>query len=164
MLSGCGDDKKGKESMPFPFKKIGNFLCQNDKASLLKRCSFDKYRQICTTSGRNMPKKQQKSQAGKTSEDPTNVYSGPVTVKQDNSVIIKILAKPGITDEGVGVQIAAPPVEGQANTELVKYISKLLGLRKSDVTLETGSKSRAKTIVVNGLDRDTILDKLKSEI
>lgn len=158
--------------MPFPFKKIGNFLCQNDKASILKRCSFDKYRQICTTSGRNMPKKQQKSQAGKTSEDPTNVYSGPVTVKQDNSVIIKILAKPGakqngitdITDEGVGVQIAAPPVEGQANTELVKYISKLLGLRKSDVTLETGSKSRAKTIVVNGLDRDTILDKLKSEI
>lgn len=158
--------------MPFPFKKIGNFLCQNDKASILKRCSFDKYRQICTTSGRNMPKKQQKSQAGKTSEDPTNVYSGPVTVKQDNYVIIKILAKPGakqngitdITDEGVGVQIAAPPVEGQANTELVKYISKLLGLRKSDVTLETGSKSRAKTIVVNGLDRDTILDKLKSEI
>lgn len=158
--------------MPFPFKKIGNFLCQNDKASILKRCSFDKYRQICTTSGRNMPKKQQKSQAGKTSEDPTNVYSGPVTVKQDNSVIIKILAKPGakqngitdIIDEGVGVQIAAPPVEGQANTELVKYISKLLGLRKSDVTLETGSKSRAKTIVVNGLDRDTILDKLKSEI
>jgi hypothetical protein len=42
----------------------------------------------------------------------------------------------GIDDEGVGVQIAAPPVDGEANTELVKYMAKLLGLRKSDVSLD----------------------------
>ena len=43
---------------------------------------------------------------------------------------------PGITEEVVGIQIAAPPVDGEANTELVKYMSKVLGLRKSDVSLD----------------------------
>ena len=46
------------------------------------------------------------------------------------------LVSADIGEEEVGVQIAAPPVEGEANTELVKYMSKLLGLRKSDVILE----------------------------
>ena len=41
-----------------------------------------------------------------------------------------------ISRDGVGIQIAAPPVEGEANMELVKYIAKVLDVRKSDVTLE----------------------------
>ena len=41
-----------------------------------------------------------------------------------------------IGSEGVGVQIAAPPVDGEANTELVRYIASILGLRKSDVSLD----------------------------
>lgn len=43
---------------------------------------------------------------------------------------------PGITTEGVGVQINAPPSEGEANTELVKYMASVLGLRKSDVVFD----------------------------
>lgn len=82
---------------------------------------------------------------------------GPVYLDpKSGSVLIKILAKPGsktngitgIEDEGVGVQIAAPPIDGEANTELVKYLAKLLDLRKSDVSLDRGSKSRQKTIVL----------------
>lgn len=42
----------------------------------------------------------------------------------------------GITDEGVGIQINAPPTEGEANTELVKYVASVLGLRKSDIMLD----------------------------
>lgn len=38
--------------------------------------------------------------------------------------------------DGVSVQIGAPPVEGEANIELVKYISSVLGVRKSDVVLD----------------------------
>lgn len=40
-----------------------------------------------------------------------------------------------ISSEGVGVQINAPPTDGEANAELIKYVSKVLGLRKSDLTL-----------------------------
>ena len=41
-----------------------------------------------------------------------------------------------ISEEAVGVQIAAPPADGEANTELVKYLSKLLNVRKSDISLD----------------------------
>lgn len=83
--------------------------------------------------------------------------NAPVSTNKSGNVSIRILAKPGakqncitdITDEGVGVQIAAPPVEGEANTELVKYFSKVLGLRKSDVSLDRGSKSRSKILVIS---------------
>lgn len=62
------------------------------------------------------------------------------------------------------MQIAAPPVEGEANTELVKYMSKLLGLRKSDVTLDKGARSKNKTLVVTGTTKDEVLRKLQKEI
>ena len=37
----------------------------------------------------------------------------------------------------VTLQIAAPPTEGEANAELVKFLAKSMGLRKSDVELIT---------------------------
>jgi hypothetical protein len=43
---------------------------------------------------------------------------------------------PDIGNEAVGVQINAPPVEGEANTELVKYMAAVRGLRKSDISLD----------------------------
>jgi uncharacterized protein YggU (UPF0235/DUF167 family) len=47
-----------------------------------------------------------------------------------------VLFFPDIGNEAVGVQISAPPVEGEANTELVRYMAAVLGLRKSDVSLD----------------------------
>ena len=41
-----------------------------------------------------------------------------------------------ISTDGVGVQISAPPVEGAANIELIKYIAQVLGVRKSEVSLD----------------------------
>lgn len=84
-------------------------------------------------------------------------HSSPVSTDKSGNITIKILAKPGakqnsvtdISSEEISVQISAPPVEGEANTELVKYISKVLGLRKSDVTLSHGSRSRNKLLVID---------------
>ncbi|XP_059216113.1 UPF0235 protein C15orf40 homolog isoform X2 [Stomoxys calcitrans] len=44
--------------------------------------------------------------------------------------------------------LRAPPSEGEANAELVKYLSKVLNLRKSDVSLDKGSRSRNKVIMI----------------
>lgn len=85
------------------------------------------------------------------------VNTTPVSLNKSGNVSVKILAKPGakqncitdITEEGIAVQIAAPPVEGEANTELIKFFSKVLGLRKRDVSLDRGSKSRSKTLVIS---------------
>ncbi|XP_017071253.1 UPF0235 protein C15orf40 homolog [Drosophila eugracilis] len=83
--------------------------------------------------------------------------TNPITVDKGGNICIQILAKPGAKQngitgiglEGVGVQIAAPPSEGEANAELVKYLSKVLGLRKSDVSLDKGSRSRNKIILIS---------------
>lgn len=85
------------------------------------------------------------------------ITSTPISLDKSGNISLKVLAKPGskqngitdITCEGVGIQIAAPPLEGEANLELIKFLSKLLGLRKSDVCLDRGSKSRTKTVVIS---------------
>ena len=41
----------------------------------------------------------------------------------------------GVSAEGVGVQIAAPPTEGEANQELVRFLASVIGVRKSNVSL-----------------------------
>ncbi|CAH1796140.1 unnamed protein product, partial [Owenia fusiformis] len=82
--------------------------------------------------------------------------SSIVTMKKDGSFAINVLAKPGakqnmITDilpDQLAIQIAAPPVDGEANKELVKYVAKLLDVRKSDVSLDRGSKSRNKILSI----------------
>lgn len=98
-----------------------------------------------------------KAASAATATTPPATINTPVTLNKSGNIAIKILAKPGakqngITDigaEGVGVQIAAPPSEGEANAELVKFLSKVLGLRKSDVSLDKGSRSRNKVILIS---------------
>lgn len=102
-----------------------------------------------------------------------NVQEGPLRTDKTGNIQIKILAKPGakhngITDisfEGCGVQIAAPPVEGEANTELLKFMAKVLAVRKSDVSLDRGSKSRQKVIVVakEAITIERVLELLQRE-
>lgn len=46
------------------------------------------------------------------------------------------------------VRIAAPPVEGKANTALRDFLAKSLGVSKSAVVLEKGGSSRFKTFSV----------------
>ncbi|KFB45300.1 AGAP001528-PA-like protein [Anopheles sinensis] len=111
-------------------------------------------KKACKGSGKQSSKNTKPG--GESNNKPTT--TGPVYVDpKTGNVIVKILAKPGaktngitdVSEEGVGCQIAAPPLDGEANTELIKYLSKLLDLRKSDISLDRGSKSRQKTIVLD---------------
>jgi len=49
------------------------------------------------------------------------------------------------------VKLTAPPVEGAANTAIVKFIADSLGLRKSQIELVSGDKSREKTLRITGI-------------
>ncbi len=63
----------------------------------------------------------------------------------------------GFADEVLHIGIAAPPVEGKANKELIEFLSELLGIGRSSITIEKGASSRRKTIVVDGVDRARVL-------
>lgn len=52
------------------------------------------------------------------------------------------------------VRVRARPVEGEANTALIKLIAKTLGVPKSAVTLERGGQSRTKMLAIAGLSED----------
>ena len=66
----------------------------------------------------------------------------------------------GYEDGVLRVKIAAPPVQGKANRELIEFLSELLGVSKGSVTIERGATSRTKVIGVSRLSQDDILNRL----
>ena len=54
----------------------------------------------------------------------------------------------GKHDGRLKVRVNSPPVDGEANKELIKILSKSLGIAKSAIFLVAGESSRNKTLVV----------------
>jgi len=63
----------------------------------------------------------------------------------------------GFEDGVLRVKIAAPPVKGKANRELVDFLSKRLGVSKGSITIEKGLTSRRKVVAIEGLSKDEVL-------
>ena len=105
-----------------------------------------------------MGKKQQKSKVPE-SISKEDIASSPLKSGKDGKVLITISAKPGakvseiteVSESSIGISISAPPVDGEANTQLLKFLSQVLGVKKSDLCLESGSRSRSKVVSVSGV-------------
>ena len=70
-----------------------------------------------------------------------------------------------VFEDGVlRVKIAAPPVKGKANKELIEFLSGLLGISKSSVTIEKGATSRSKVIGISGLSQDDVARRLAARL
>ncbi len=54
-----------------------------------------------------------------------------------------------------------PPISGRANESLIKYLSRLLKVPKSNVVIVQGLKDRIKKVRIHGVNTDVILGKLK---
>jgi uncharacterized protein (TIGR00251 family) len=67
----------------------------------------------------------------------------------------------GLTDGVLQVKVAAPPVKGKANKELLAFLSRALGVKKSAISIVKGQTSRDKVIAIAGLGRDDILQILR---
>jgi uncharacterized protein (TIGR00251 family) len=57
----------------------------------------------------------------------------------------------GVREGALVVQLASPPVDGEANAELVETLARVLGVPKRDVALVRGATSRSKVVEVRGL-------------
>jgi uncharacterized protein (TIGR00251 family) len=49
------------------------------------------------------------------------------------------------------IALAAPPVDGEANTELIRLLADTLGCGKSAIEIVTGAASRSKLVAIVGL-------------
>jgi len=58
------------------------------------------------------------------------------------------------------VKLAAAPVDGAANDELIALLARTLKIPKRDISLVSGERSRTKRIRIAGLDREQALSKL----
>ena len=91
----------------------------------------------------------------------TNIMSG-------NHVNISLRVHPNaaknevveFSDGVLRVRIAASPVKGKANKELVAFLSKTLGLGRDSLTIIKGHTSHNKVIAVAGLSQEEVVVKL----
>jgi uncharacterized protein (TIGR00251 family) len=62
----------------------------------------------------------------------------------------------GVREGALMVRLAAPPVEGRANAALQALLAAALGVRRSQVSLRTGEKSRTKIVRVEGVRPEAV--------
>jgi uncharacterized protein (TIGR00251 family) len=93
-------------------------------------------------------------------------------VEKDFEVRALVRAKPrakksallGVRDGALAVAIAAPPVDGAANAELVSTLSRALGLPKSCVRIALGEGGRSKVIAITGLSAEDVRARLEAHM
>ncbi|KAF8018605.1 hypothetical protein BT93_H3486 [Corymbia citriodora subsp. variegata] len=99
---------------------------------------------------------------------PTESFPSCLRPVPPSSVAITIHAKPGsksasitdLSDEAVGVQIDAPAKDGEANAALLEYMSSVLGVKRRQVSIGSGSKSRDKVVIVEEVTVKSVFDAL----
>jgi uncharacterized protein (TIGR00251 family) len=95
---------------------------------------------------------------------------GPVrlVVTREGAVRVEVLAKPrarssriaGVRQGALVIQLAAPPVDGAANAELIEMLASTLGVPRRDVVLARGETARSKLVEVRGLAVDDLRARL----
>ena len=102
-----------------------------------------------------------KTGTGVPAEDFVRPTEGGVYVKLRVSPGAKSTAVKGLYGEGaIKLSVAALPVEGRANAEVARYLGRLFGLSRSEVTVVKGASSRDKLVFVSGLGPDEIRTRL----
>jgi len=76
-----------------------------------------------------------------------------VKAKGEDAVLLTLHVTPragktcfaGATENALRLRVKAPPVEGAANAECIRFLAKTFGVPKGSVQLVRGHKSREKT-------------------
>ena len=90
-----------------------------------------------------------------------------LTVKNQD-VIIDIHAQPGAKRSAVvgehggrlKIAIASPPIDGKANSALITFLAKTLGVSKSSVSILSGETSRQKRLIVHQINDQVCMEKI----
>lgn len=70
-----------------------------------------------------------------------------------------------IMDDGtIKIRLTAPPVEGEANKVLVKFLADILDVAPSRIEIVGGTTSRDKLVAITGLGGDEVQQKILSHI
>ena len=74
-----------------------------------------------------------------------------VTPRASHNKIVEVMG-----DGTIKIHIAAPPVDGEANEQLVKYLAEILNIPRSRIEIVAGVSGRDKLISVLDMDAETV--------
>ena len=85
--------------------------------------------------------------------------------EKNGSIVFRVRVVPrasrseivGEHEGALRVRIAAPPVEGAANEELVRLLAGTLGAPRRNISITAGQSSRLKTVRVAGIQAAALL-------
>ena len=81
----------------------------------------------------------------------------PAVAQQGEVLLLHLVIQPkasrdqiiGLHGEELKVAITAPPVDGQANSHLIKFLAKQFKVAKGQVTIVRGELGRHKTVAID---------------
>jgi uncharacterized protein (TIGR00251 family) len=82
-----------------------------------------------------------------------------VTPRASKNEIVEILS-----DDTIKVHITAPPVEGEANEALLKFLGQVLGVPVSRLDIVAGATGRDKIVSVIDMDAETVHAKILAHL
>ncbi|MEA1971521.1 MAG: DUF167 domain-containing protein, partial [Thermodesulfobacteriota bacterium] len=62
----------------------------------------------------------------------------------------------GVQGDALKIRITAPPVEGAANKECIRLLSDMLKVKKSQIKIIAGHRSKNKRVAISGINRKDI--------
>lgn len=63
----------------------------------------------------------------------------------------------GEHDGALKIKLAAPPVDGSANAELIKTLAKAFGVANRSVEIVSGQTSKTKQVKIKGVTKEILL-------
>jgi uncharacterized protein (TIGR00251 family) len=66
----------------------------------------------------------------------------------------------GAHGDRLKIRVAAPPVDGEANAELIHFLKKTLGIAANRISILRGTSSREKDVFCSGISESEVHDKL----
>lgn len=93
-----------------------------------------------------------------------------LTVTKDKRLGLKVLVQPkakktgvvGVHDGMLKIAVASPPVDGKANRAVKVFFADVFGLKKKDVQIVSGERSRKKVVELGDLKAPAIQKTLAS--
>lgn len=66
----------------------------------------------------------------------------------------------GFYGDAVKVRVAAPPIDGAANEELIRFLADCCSVSRAGISIDAGAHSRQKRVRIRGVTAEHVLTRL----
>ncbi len=96
----------------------------------------------------------------------------PEITAREEGALLRVRAAPGASRDRVAglhanalkVAVCAAPERGKANQAIIRVLAKALGLRRSQLSVRSGSTSRDKQLLVEGVNAAELAERVRNAL